>query len=113
MRAAALALLAICLATIGARANPVVLKQALNGAAIDEVIAREMKVQKIPGLALGIVYKGDLLYAKGYGKADIENDVPATPDSVFAIASVSKPLIALGIARLVEQGRLRFDDPIS
>ncbi len=113
IRAAALALLAICLATIGARANPLVLKQALNGAAIDEVVAREMEVQKIPGLALGIMYKGDLLYAKGYGKADIENDVPATPDSVFAIASVSKPLIALGIARLVEQGKLRFDDPIA
>jgi CubicO group peptidase (beta-lactamase class C family) len=113
MRAAALALLAICLANIGARADPVVFKQALNGAAIDEVIAREMEVQKIPGLALGIVYKGNLLYAKGYGKANIENEVPATPDSVFAIASVSKPIIALGVARLVEQGKLRFDDPIA
>lgn len=113
IRTAALSLLTICLAATWAHANPIAIQPALNGAAIDEVIAGEMKAQNIPGLALGIVYKGVLLYAKGYGKADIENDVPVTPDTVFAIASVSKPVIALGIARLVEQGELQFDDPIA
>lgn len=113
IRNAGLALLTICLAVTWAHANPIAIQPALNGAAIDEVIAGEMKAQNIPGLALGIVYNGVLLYAKGYGKADIENDVPVTPDTVFAIASVSKPVIALGIARLVEQGKLQFDDPVA
>ncbi len=107
------AVFAISLAAPGVRADAVTTKQALDTAAIDQLIAREMAAQNIPGLALGIVYKGELRYAKGYGKTDIENDVPVTPDTVFAIASVSKPFLALGIARLVEQGKLRFDDPIA
>lgn len=85
---------------------------ALDTAAIDQTLARLMSEQNIPGLALAIVHQGELRYAKGYGKADIENDIAVTPDSVFAIASVSKPLIALAVARLVEQGRLAWTDPI-
>lgn len=104
---------ALWLPVMGASVDPVVTTRALDTVAIDQVIAREMAAQNIPGLALGIVYKGELRYAKGYGKASIENDVPVTPDTVFAIASVSKPILAMGIARLVEQGKLRFDDPIS
>jgi CubicO group peptidase (beta-lactamase class C family) len=104
---------ALSLVAAGARADSLAARPVLDTVAIDRVIEREIAAQNIPGLALGIVYKGELRYAKGYGKADIENDVPVTPDTVFAIASVSKPLLALGIARLVEQGKLDFDDPIS
>ena len=86
---------------------------ALDAAAIDELVQRELAVRNVPGLALGIVYRGELVYAKGYGRADLENDVPVTPDSVFAIASVSKPLLALGVAGLVEQGKLAWSDKIA
>jgi len=86
---------------------------ALDGAAIDALVQREMVERNVPGLALGIVYKGELVYAKGYGQADLENGVPVTPDSVFAIASVSKPVLALGVAVLVEQGKLSWSDPIA
>lgn len=105
--------LALSLAVAGARADGAAEPQVLNTDAIDQAIAREMAVQNIPGLALGIVYKGELRYAKGYGKADIENDLPVTPDTRFFIGSVSKPILALGVARLAEQGKLRLDDPIS
>lgn len=84
----------------------------LDTAAIDQTISRLMAEQNIPGLAIAIVHKGELRYAKGYGKANIEHDIAATPDSVFAIASVSKPLIALGVAKLVEQGKLAWSDPV-
>ncbi|MDX2220011.1 MAG: serine hydrolase domain-containing protein [Burkholderiales bacterium] len=84
----------------------------LDTAAIDQAIGRLMVEQNIPGAAIAIVHKGELRYAKGYGKANLEHDIAATADSVFAIASVSKPLIALGVAKLVEQGKLAWNDPI-
>jgi CubicO group peptidase (beta-lactamase class C family) len=59
------------------------------------------------------VYRGKVIYVKGYGKANLENDLPVTPDSVFMVGSVSKPMLAVGIARLHEQGKLKLDDPIA
>ena len=53
-----------------------------------------------PGLAVGVVKKGSILYAKGWGMADLEHDIPLTPDSVFDIASVSKQFAGLAIAML-------------
>lgn len=85
----------------------------LDTDAIDALVAREMATNQVPGLALAIVHKGELRYAKGYGLADVENQVPVTPDSVFAIASVSKPLLALAVAHLVEQGKLSWSDPVA
>ncbi len=109
----ATALFATLFASPRAHADASAVRQTLDTAAIDAVMAKEMAAQNIPGLALAIVYKGELRYAKGYGKADVENDIAVTPDTVFAIASVSKPLLALGVARLVEQGKLAWSDPIS
>ena len=86
---------------------------ALDVVAIDALVQREMAERNVPGLAVGIVYRGELVYAKGHGLADLENDVPVTPESVFAIASVSKPVLALGVARLVDQGKLSWSDPIA
>jgi D-alanyl-D-alanine carboxypeptidase len=80
---------------------------------IDQLIAKEMAARNIPGLALAITYRGELLHAKGYGVANLEHNIPATADTVFALASVSKPMIALAVARLVEQKRLSWTDPIS
>lgn len=85
----------------------------LDVAAIDATITRAMSEQYIPGVALGIVYRGELVHARGFGKANLELDIPVTPDTVFAIASVSKPIIALTVASLVEQGKLKWDDPVS
>lgn len=100
-------------AAANAFADATAAKPALNTAAIDEAVTKSMAELNIPGVALGIVYKGELRYAKGYGKANVEKDAAVTPDTVFMIASVSKPILALGIARLAEQGKLKLDDPIS
>jgi D-alanyl-D-alanine carboxypeptidase len=85
----------------------------IDVAAIDSLFAHEMATRKIPGIAVAITYNGNTVFAKGYGVADLENNVPVTPDSVFAIASVSKPILAHGVARLVEQGKLSWQDPVS
>jgi CubicO group peptidase (beta-lactamase class C family) len=65
-----------------------------------------------PGCAIGIVYKGDLIYAKGYGMADIENRIRNKPDKLFDIASTSKQFNAISLLLLQEQGKLSLEDRI-
>jgi D-alanyl-D-alanine carboxypeptidase len=79
----------------------------------DDFIRAEMKRQNIPGLSLAIVKDGQIIKAAGYGLADRNLKIPATPDTVYKIASVSKQFIATGIMLLVQEGRLGIDDPIS
>lgn len=65
--------------------------------------------QKIPGGALAVAKDGRLVYAKGYGLADVENQVPVEPTSLFRIASVSKPITATAILKLAQDGKLDLD----
>lgn len=68
---------------------------------------------RIPGLSAVIVKDQKLLWTKGYGFADLENRIPATPDTLYSIASLTKTFAATLIMRLVEQGKLDLDEPIS
>ena len=61
---------------------------------IDRLAAEEMASLHEPSLAISIVSDGQLIFAKGYGVADVENNVPASADTVYRIASISKPLTA-------------------
>ena len=65
-----------------------------------------------PGCAVGVSRDGRLVFAKGYGSADLEHDVPITPSTAFYIASVSKQFTAMSIVLLAEDGRLSLDDSI-
>ncbi|WP_370588482.1 serine hydrolase domain-containing protein [Robiginitalea sp. SC105] len=67
---------------------------------------------QVPGLAVRIQYRGTPLLRAAYGYADLENPVPASPGTLFRIASVSKPITATALARLVEAGKLRLEDPL-
>ena len=79
----------------------------------DEFIKAQMTQQRIPGLALAIVKNGQVVKAAGYGYANIASKIPATAETVFKIASVSKPVLASGVLVLVQDGRLGLDDPVS
>jgi CubicO group peptidase (beta-lactamase class C family) len=79
----------------------------------DDLIKAEMKRQNIPGLSLAVVKDGKIVKAEGYGLASIEKQIPARPETVYRIASVSKQFIASGIMLLVQEGRLGLDDPAS
>lgn len=81
--------------------------------ATDEFIRAEMKRQRIPGLSLAVVKDGRVVKAQGYGFADIQAKAAATPDTVYKIASVSKPLIASAVMKLAQDRRLGVDDPVS
>lgn len=65
----------------------------------------------IPGGALAVVRERRLVYARGYGLADREKGIAATPETLFRIASLSKPITAVAILKLVDQGRLALDSP--
>jgi CubicO group peptidase (beta-lactamase class C family) len=80
---------------------------------IDSFIATEMARQKIPGLAVGIYRRGQILLAKGYGQANVELGVPVKPQTIFQSGSVGKQFVSAAIMMLVEKGKLSFDDNIT
>ena len=67
---------------------------------------------KTPGAAIAIIQNGKIIYEKGYGMANLEHDIPLSPDSVFRIASVSKQFTAACIARLALDKKLDLDASI-
>src|SRR5690349_5007655 len=80
---------------------------------IDAFIAEQMKEQNIMGLSIGVIKNGKVIMAKGYGLANIELKVPATAQTEYKIASVSKQFIAVAIMKLVQDGKLKVTDPVS
>jgi CubicO group peptidase (beta-lactamase class C family) len=79
---------------------------------IDAIITTEIAAQG-PGAAVAIVKDGSLLYSKGFGLANIEWGMPIAPDTVFALASITKPFTATAILLLEAQGKLHLDDLIT
>ena len=80
--------------------------------AIDDYIRIEMERRHIPGLALAVARHGKIVKVRGYGVANLEHDVPVTPDTVFELASVTKQFTAAAIMLLVEEGKVQLDDPL-
>jgi D-alanyl-D-alanine carboxypeptidase len=81
--------------------------------AVDEYVHSQMSDQRIPGLSLAVVRAGKLVLAKGYGKASLELDAPATAATLYGLGSVSKQFTAAAIMLLVEAGKLRLDDHVT
>jgi CubicO group peptidase (beta-lactamase class C family) len=79
---------------------------------VDNLARSYIADHHVPGLSLAVVVDGRVALAEGYGLADIENDVPATADTVYRIASVSKPVTATAAMKLVEAGKLDLDAPM-
>ncbi len=75
-------------------------------------VAKELLGRGIPGLAVAVAVDGRIVYSEGFGFADLEERVPVWPTTKFRIGSVSKPLTAVALVQLVEQGKLDLDAPI-
>lgn len=78
---------------------------------IDTYIEEQMRELDIPGLAVAIVRGDQIEYVRGYGVADASSRA-ITPQTPFLAASLSKSITAVGIMQLVEEGKIRLDDPI-
>lgn len=81
-------------------------------AAVDALAAEALERGPIAGLSIAVVQHGMTVMAKGYGYADREAGLPASPDTSYPIASITKQFTAAAILRLADQGRLRLDDPL-
>lgn len=86
--------------------------QIKESAAVDSIFAK-WEIPNSPGGAVGIVKEGKLIYAKGYGLANLEYGKPNSPTSVFRIGSTSKQFTAACIVLLAEQGKLSYDEKLS
>jgi N-acyl-D-amino-acid deacylase len=80
---------------------------------IDDVVEAEMARQKIPGVAVAVIRKGEAPRLRGYGFADVEHRVPVTPDTIFQSGSLGKQFTAAAVMMLVEDGKLALTDPLS
>jgi CubicO group peptidase (beta-lactamase class C family) len=85
----------------------------LGADAVDDFVKAQLERHRIPGLALVVSRDGQPVKAQGYGFANLELRVPATPDTVFQSGSVGKQFTAMAVMMLVEEGKLGLDDPIS
>ena len=68
---------------------------------------------RIPGLSAAVVRDGEVVFARGFGFADVERRVAATPETPYNIASVAKPISAVVAMKLVEEGKLDLDRPMA
>ena len=87
----------------------------LNGsgaAAIDRMFQAAVDKGEIPGVVAAVTNKDQILYLKAFGKQDVAKGIPMSRDTVFRIASMTKPVTSVGIMMLYEQGKLRLDDPV-
>ncbi len=80
---------------------------------VDDIIKAEMRRQHIPGLSVAVVLGGKVIKEAGYGLANVEHGVRVTPDTVFQSGSIGKQFTAALVMLLVEDGKLRLDDPLS
>jgi CubicO group peptidase (beta-lactamase class C family) len=80
---------------------------------MDEFVRSEMARQKVPGVAVAVVDHGTVLKAEGYGRANVEHDVPVRPETIFQSGSLGKQFTAAAVMTLVEEGKLALDDSIA
>jgi CubicO group peptidase (beta-lactamase class C family) len=111
-------LLSACTATphTPASAPPEVAAAAQGGPRIEQfrqAVEADREALKIPGLSVAVMENDQPLWAEGFGYADLENKVPATPDTLYHLASVTKTFTAILVHRLAEQGKLDLDEPVS
>ncbi len=78
---------------------------------ITSLVQQKMAEYGIPGVALGI-YKGGQLFVRGFGITNVDNPQGVTPDTIFALASISKTVTTTAMMRLAEQGKVDLNAPV-
>ncbi len=82
-------------------------------ARVDSLVERYRVARHVPGIAIAVVRNGTVIKARGYGFANLELEAPVTPKTLFGLGSISKQFVATAIMQLVEDGKVRLDDPIT
>jgi CubicO group peptidase (beta-lactamase class C family) len=80
---------------------------------LDAFVESEQERQRIPGVGIAIVRRGELVKLQGYGLANLEHRVPVTPETIFQSGSLGKQFTATAVMLEVEDGRLALEDPLT
>ena len=80
---------------------------------VSELFRNEIATGKIPGAILLIQQHDHPVYFEGFGVRDPDSKQPMTPDTIFRLYSMTKPITSVAAMMLVDEGRLRLDDPLS
>ncbi|HEY8651301.1 MAG TPA: serine hydrolase domain-containing protein, partial [Chthoniobacterales bacterium] len=80
---------------------------------VEKLAQKEIQENAVPGLAIAVVFQDKLVYAKGFGVRDVKTKAPVDADTVFQLASVSKPIGSTLVAELVGEGKITWDSKLS
>lgn len=80
---------------------------------IDNYIKEVIAINEIPGVALGVVKDGKVIYEKYFGKAVLEENKAVDKNTAFKLFSTTKLITSIGVFQLIEKGKLSLEDPIS
>lgn len=79
---------------------------------LDDIVEGAIADTGVPGIAVAVVYRDEVLYARGFGVREVGRPDPVDTDTVFQLASVSKPIASTIVAAVVGQGRIAWDEPV-
>ena len=82
-------------------------------ARFEQQVEAHRKAITIPGLSVAVLQDGEILTARGFGYADVDKKIPASADTLYHLASITKTFTAILVWQLVEQGKLGLDEPVS
>ena len=87
-------------------------QQESNTQKLDTMIVQGMKDWKVPGLAAIVVKDGEVVFQKTYGVKNVKTKEPVNENTLFAMASTTKAIVALSLGMLVDEGKLKWDDKV-
>lgn len=86
--------------------------QALSTSEIDALVERSMKAFDVPGISVGVIKDGKIVYAKGHGVRSLNTKLPMDENTLVGIASNSKAFTTVALGILVDEGKIKWDDPV-
>lgn len=79
---------------------------------IETWLDAQVAYNRIPGMSVAIVHDQNLLWSRGFGYADLEKKIPASPGTIYSICSISKLFTSVAVMQLRDEGKLSLDDPV-
>ena len=108
----AIVLLAVLTLCLGSALAQTPAAASNSTADFDDIVTKALAEFQIPGASVAVVKDGKIIYAKGFGYRDVERKLPVTPDTLFAIGSISKSFTSLIFATQNDEGKVDWDKPI-